>query len=238
MNETKAPAASDRLVRRTLFYGVASILVLVVLKTQAPQQLCHMAEGFTNRINQVNPWFIQEEFGRDFAARKAEALAHCGEFGTRDACSGLFSWLLEAAWQALGATVGSDGGTLVLSLLALGVAGYLLWKLGVPPHPLALFALFPLAGGISWLVWGAAKLSSEQLGCGSTLMLVLAWVWPFFIGALELWDRAKAIHETARALENRFDGQGKGARPESADGQRPTVAAQTTPQPPTHVSTS
>ena len=99
----------SRLGRRTLAYIVASVVVLVVLQAKAPEQLCKLADGFTARLTQVDPWFIHRTFEAHYASIKGQSLANCADSGTRASWPGLITWAMGAAWWTLGDTVAGDG---------------------------------------------------------------------------------------------------------------------------------
>ena len=95
MEETQPQAKSSRLGRRSLYYAVAALLVMVVLKAGAPEALCRLADGFTRTMTQVDPWFVFNTFAVKYDRLKAESLARCADEGT---CGGTFS--CSPTWPA------------------------------------------------------------------------------------------------------------------------------------------
>lgn len=203
MTDESAPPAGPSRHLRWLYYLVSTLLVTFVLKAGFPQHLCRFADGFHQRIGQVDPLFFVKQARGRFANENAARLRDIAEYGGPAALhSSAFGLALDAMVFAFRRTVAADRYTMGLTLLSLALALLLFlhrrWWVG----PLTPILIILAAAGVAVLLRQASVFLSAQFGCNGDLFVAALAAWPVIGTLLSIRDTARAIEqfvERARA---------------------------------------
>ncbi len=190
--------------RRLLYYVIAALLVTVTLQIGSPEKLCSLADGITESVSKVDPFYATKEAYAGYQRGNRLFLNHAAAYGggasTNPYPHGL-GLVLASVWRALRNTVAADWATLLISLLALLLSVVALVRFKPDEiHPLYFLLALPLSGLIAFVLKYLLLIAAYPFGCSGRLMVLVVAVWPIIKAAWDIREMAGRVENADRRL--------------------------------------